>query len=324
MRIRNIVLKNNLILAPIAGVTGLPFRILARREGCGLAFTEMVSAKGLYYNDEKTKKLLDTCAEDRPLGVQIFGSEPEIMAYAARELSVREFDIIDINLGCPTPKIVKNGDGAALLLNPDLAAKVISSVVEASRVPVTIKMRIGWDKNNINGIEIARIAQKAGVSAVTVHARTRCQFYRGKADWKYIKEIKRELDIPVIGNGDIFSPEDAKRMIEETGCDGIMIARGALGNPRIFNEIESYFKNGNLLASLSPKEKLKSAVKHFHMEVEYRGEHIGIREMRKHFAWYLKGMRNANMIKEALYRADSVAEVLSIIKGFADLLEGVN
>lgn len=324
MRIGNIVLKNNLILAPIAGVTGLPFRILARREGCGLAFTEMVSAKGLYYNDEKTEKLLDTCDEDRPLGVQIFGSEPEIMAYAARELSVREFDIIDINLGCPTPKIVKNGDGAALLLNPDLAAKVISSVVEASRVPVTVKMRIGWDENNINGIEIARIAQKAGVSAVTVHARTRCQFYRGKADWKYIKEIKRELDIPVIGNGDIFSPEDAKRMIEETGCDGIMIARGALGNPRIFNEVESYFKNGNLLPPLSPKEKLKSAVEHFHMEVEYRGEHIGIREMRKHFAWYLKGMRNANMIKEALYRADSVAEVLSIIKGFADLLEGVN
>ncbi len=320
MRIGNIVLKNNLILAPIAGVTDLPFRILARRGGCGLAFTEMVSAKGLYYKDEKTKKLLDTCAEDNPLGVQIFGSEPEIMRYAARELSAMGFDIIDINMGCPTPKIVKNGDGSALLLNLDLAEKVISSVVEASKVPVTVKMRIGWDENNINGVEIAHIAQKAGASAITVHARTRCQFYRGKADWNYIREIKEELDIPVIGNGDIFTPEDAKRMIEETGCDGIMIARGALGNPHIFNEIDSYLKNVTILPPLSSKEKLELAVKHFHMEVEYRGEHKGIREMRKHFAWYLKGMRNSNMVKEALYRADSAEEVLSIIKEFADFL----
>lgn len=321
MRIANLLLRNNIILAPIAGVTDLPFRILARREGCGLAFTEMVSAKGLYYNNENTERLLDTCDEDRPLGVQIFGSDLEIMGWAARELSRREFDLIDINMGCPTPKIVKNGDGSALLLKPDLARRVIASVVEASRLPVTVKIRIGWDEKNINGIEIAEIAWKAGASAITVHGRTRNQFYSGKARWDIIKEIKQRVPIPVIGNGDVFTPEDAKNMLEQTGCDGVMIARGALGNPRIFREVIYYLKTGQKLSPMGPKEKLEFALRHLYMVIEYKGERTGIKEMRKHFAWYLKGMKNSNRVKESLYRADSAAEVVKIIEEFANRQE---
>jgi len=316
LRIGNLVIKNNLILAPAAGYTGLPFRILARRGGCGLAFTEMISCKGLFYKDNRTEKLLDTCDEDKPLGIQLFGSEPKKMGEMAEILSTKGFDLIDINMGCPTPKIVKNGDGAALLLNPKLAEKVITSVVRASHVPVTVKIRIGWDDDNINGVEIAQIAQKAGASAITVHARTRNQFYSGKADWPYIKEIKENLDIPVIGNGDILTPEDAKKIIDETRCDGIMIARGAFGNPYIFDEINSYLTNNIIPSPISPKEKLKLAMEHLHMEVEYSGEFMGIRRMRKHFPWYFKGMRNSGKVKVALNKADTEDEVMNIINEY--------
>ena len=308
MKIGNIVLENNVLLSPMAGVTDKPFRLICQEMGCGLAYTEMVSAKGLYYGSENTKLLTDIDEKEKT-AIQIFGSDPDIMGEIARRLNGSKALILDINMGCPTPKIVKNGDGAALMLKPELAEKIMESVVKASNKPVTVKIRKGWDDNNVNAVEIAQIAEKVGVKAVAVHGRTREQFYSGKADWSIIKKVKESVKIPVIGNGDVFTPEDAKRMLEETGCDGILIGRGAQGNPWIFKRTVHFLNTKELLPEPTIQEKIELIIRHLEMMIEYKGEHMGILEMRKHISWYLKGVYKGAKLREAVFKMENYKEV---------------
>ncbi|MDX9918153.1 MAG: tRNA dihydrouridine synthase DusB [Gudongella sp.] len=315
MRIGNIEFKNNLVLAPMAGVTDFAFRSICKEMGLGLVVTEMISAKGLFYNDEKSGELTESHENERPVALQIFGSDPDIMGTIVREkLNLRkDIDMIDINMGCPAPKIVKNGDGSALMKDLKLAEKVIKAVVRESNKPVTIKFRMGWDHRNLNGSELAIIAEASGVSAITIHARTRDMFYSGEADWSYIKKVKDSVTIPVIGNGDITSAEDVLRMIEQTGCDGVAIGRGAMGNPWIFREALMAM-DGKQVVRPEREEILTTALKHFDMEIMLKGEKIGVREMRKQLAWYLKGMKNSNEIKNkinTLINPDEIRKVLT-------------
>lgn len=301
MQIGNIKFDNNIFLAPMAGVTDKPFRVICREMGCGFAYTEMVSSKGLFYNSEKTRFMIDIDKREAPAGVQLFGSDPEIMGQMAGEVSKMDgVALVDINMGCPAQKIVKNCEGSALMKNADLAYKVIQSVVKNSAKPVTVKFRKGWDDNNINAVEFALMAEDAGASAAAVHGRTRSQMYEGHADWSIIKKVKESVHIPVIGNGDVFSPEDAKRLFEETGCDGILIARGAMGNPWIFKRTVHYLKTGELIPKPTPGEIIDMAVRHTNMMLEYKGEYTGIREMRKHISWYIKGLKNASNVKNMI------------------------
>ncbi len=291
MKIGNIELENNVFLAPMAGITDKVFRVLCKEMGCGLVYSEMVSAKGIKHNNKNTTQLLEVDPLERPCAIQIFGSDPDIMGAMAKRLNdYKDIDILDINMGCPAPKIVKNGEGSALTLNPELVGKIVKSVSEASDKPVTIKFRKGFDDEHINAVEIGKIAEENGAAAITVHGRTREQYYSGKADWDIIREVKKAAAIPVIGNGDIFTPEDAKNMLEYTGCDGIMIGRGCQGNPFIFKRTVHYLKTGELLPEPSAEEKLALAHRHLDMLVDFKGEYIGVREMRKHLGWYIKGM----------------------------------
>lgn len=310
MKIGNVVFENNIFLAPMAGVTDKTFRIICREMGAGLVFSEMVSSKGLYYGNKSTGKLTSIDEKERPAALQIFGSDPNIMAKIVDEyINQREdIDILDINMGCPAPKIVKNGDGSALLKEPETIRRILQEVVKVSKKPVTLKIRIGWDHNNINGIEIARIAEEEGVSALIVHARTRDMFYSGKANWDFIKKIKKAIDIPVIGNGDIFHPVDALKMIEQTGCDAVAIGRGSMGNPWIFSRIQSLLK-GEKDIEPSNKEKIDMMIKHLNMGCLIKGEKIGVREMRKHIAWYLRGMRKSNVVKDKINKIALRADV---------------
>jgi len=321
LKIGDVVLKNNVFLSPMAGVTDKSFRLICQEMGCGLAYTEMVSAKGLYYGSENTKVLTDIDEEEK-VALQIFGSDPDIMGEIARRLNDSKALILDINMGCPTPKIVKNGDGAALMLKPELAEKVMESVVKASNKPVTVKIRKGWDDNHVNAVEIAQIAEKAGIKAVAVHGRTREQFYSGKADWSIIKKVKESVKIPVIGNGDIFTPEDAKRMLEETGCDAILIGRGAQGNPWIFKRTVHFLNTGELLPEPTIQEKIEVIIRHLEMMIEYKGERTGILEMRKHIAWYLKGLYGSAKLREAVFKMEKYEQIkeflLNIAKTYAD------
>ena len=292
MKIGNIETKNNVFLAPMAGVTDLVFRVICKEMDCGMVYSEMVSAKGVQHNNKNTKELLKVDERERPVAMQMFGSDPEIMAEMARKLNEYEdIDILDINMGCPAPKIVKNGEGSALTLNPKLVGEIISAVSKASEKPVTVKFRKGFDDQHLNALEIGRIAEESGAKAVTIHGRTREQYYAGKADWDIIKALKEEIKtIPVIGNGDIFTPEDAKKMLEYTGCDAVMIGRGSQGNPFIFKRTVEYLENGVLLPEPTWEDRLDIAEKHMDMLADYKGEVIGIREMRKHLGWYIKGL----------------------------------
>ena len=313
MKIGNLTIKNNLFLAPMAGITDLPFRLLCKEQGCGVVFTEMISAKGLYYGSERTQNMLEIHPDEHPIGVQIFGSDPLIMARMAEKISQTEADFIDINMGCPAPKIVKNGEGSALMKNPRLAGEIIREVVKASSVPVTVKIRKGFDENSINAVEISLIAEDAGAAAVTVHGRTREQYYSGSADWNIIKQVKSRLSIPVIGNGDVFTPEDALAMEEQTGCDGVMAARGAQGNPWLFRDILSFKATGKIPPPPSAREKIQTALRHMHMLIQLKGEKRGILEMRKHISWYLKGMKDAVKIRQVINKVTTAAEMEDIL-----------
>ncbi len=317
LKIGNVTLENNIILAPMAGITDKSFRKICKEYGPGLVCTEMVSGKGLYYDDTKTKVLLDTEQEKRPVSMQIFGSEPEAMGYAAKYVS-KFADIIDINLGCPAPKVVKNGDGSKLLLNLELLEKVVDSVVQNSTVPVTVKIRKGWDSKNIVAVEVAKIVERLGVSAITVHGRTREEYYSGQADWDIIKEVKKSVNIPVIGNGDIKSKEDALKMFEYTGVDGIMIGRAALGNPWIFKDIISYLK-GEKVETVSNEEKYKTIIKHINYETEEKGELVGIKEMRKHICAYIKNMPDATTLRQKINNIETKNELITCLTEYFNM-----
>ena len=313
LRIGNKILKNNIILAPMAGVTDKAFRLITKPFGPSLMYTEMVSGKGLLYKNKKTQVLLEVLDEEKPTAAQIFGHEPDVMARIAEGALSYGAEFIDINMGCPAPKIVNNGDGSALMKNPELASKIIKAVKNAVDVPVTVKFRAGWDSNTINAFEFAKMAESSGADAVTVHGRTREQFYSGKADLEIIKQVKQSVNIPVIGNGDINSRASAKKMLEYTSCDGIMIGRAAQGNPWIFKEITEYIENGRVLPLPSLHERCSVAEKHLKMLVEFKGEHRGILEGRKHMAWYFKGISGGAKLRNKINQCCTLDEMLNTI-----------
>ena len=315
MKIGNVNLENNIFLAPMAGITDLPFRLICKENGAGLVYTEMVSAKALLYNDDKTKLLLKTCKKEKPLAVQIFGRDLEAIAYASKYVS--EFaDIVDINMGCPAPKVVKNGDGSKLLLDLDLIKQIVETAVNNSKVPVTVKMRTGWDSEHIVAVEAAKIIEQAGASAITVHGRTRSQFYSGEADWNIIKKVKESVKIPVIGNGDIKSREDAKKALEYSNVDAIMIGRAALGNPWIFRETIEYLNNGKCIERPTKEERLNTILKHLDLEIAEKGENVAIKEMRKHISAYTKSLKDSSSFRSKINTLDTRKEVEECLKEY--------
>ena len=316
LKIGNVELNNNIILGPMAGLTDRPFRIICEKYNPGLVVTEMVSSKALFYDDSKTKLLLNTKDEKRPISVQIFGSDIESMKYATEYLCKNKIaDIIDINMGCPAPKVTKNGDGSKLLLDLDKVYEIVKAVVEVSTVPITVKIRKGWDKDHIVAVEAAKIIEKAGASAITIHGRTRSEFYSGNADWDIIRQIKEAVNIPVIGNGDVKTPEDAKKMIDETQCDGVMISRGSLGNPWIFEQVNDYLENGKY-REISLEEKEQNLLQHIELEVEEKGENTAIKEMRKHVCYYIKGEKDASEFRNRVNHLETKEEVFEAIKKY--------
>lgn len=318
LKIGNLELENNIILAPMAGITDLPFRLICKEFGPGLVTTEMVSSKAILYDDDKTKKLMNIDGEKSPISIQIFGSDVQAMSYAARYVS-NLADIVDINMGCPAPKVTKNGDGSKLLLDLEKAKQIIETVVQNSKVPVTLKMRVGWDKENIIAEELAKIAENAGVSAITVHGRTRDEFYSGNADLEIIKKVKQAVNIPVIGNGDIKNEETALQMFEKTGVDGIMIGRVALGNPWIFEKIIHYLKTGEKLPDRPLNEKLELIKRHLELEVKEKGEYTAVREFRKHIAYYTKNLPNSSSFRNSVNTVETYEEFLQKINDFFNI-----
>lgn len=314
LQIGNVTLKNNLILAPMAGVTDLPFRLLCKEQGAGLLCMEMVSAKAILYKNRNTEELLQIEEGERPVSLQLFGSDPDVISEMAKQIEERPFDILDINMGCPVPKVVNNGDGSALMKNPLLAGKIIEKTVKAINKPVTVKIRKGFDEAHINAVELAHVAEESGASAVAVHGRTREQYYSGKADWEIIRKVKEAVRIPVIGNGDLTCGADVIAMEELTGCDGFMIARGAQGNPWIFKQILYYMETGKEMEKPDFKEMTDMLLRHAGLLLEYKGEYTGIREMRKHASWYTAGYRNSSKIRGKINEVENFEQLKALFQ----------
>ena len=314
LKIGNVELANPYILAPMAGVTDLPFRLLCKEQGAGLLCMEMVSAKAIQYNNKNTKALLEIHPEEEPVSLQLFGSEPDVISEIAKRIEELPFAILDINMGCPVPKIVGNGDGSALMKQPKLVHEIVSKTVKAIQKPVTVKIRKGFDENSINAVEIAKIIEDAGAAAVAVHGRTREQYYSGAADWDIIRQVKEAVSIPVIGNGDVVSGESAIAMMEQTGCDGVMIGRGAQGNPWIFSELIEYEKTGVMPERPSMEEMKEMMLRHTRLQMQYKGEYLGIREMRKHISWYTSGLQNSAKLRGQINAVESYEELANLLE----------
>ena len=314
LKIGGVTIKNPLVLAPMAGVTDLPFRLLCREQGAGLLCMEMVSAKAILYKNRNTEELLRIDSRENPVSLQFFGDDPDVLAEAVRQIGGRPFDILDFNMGCPVPKVVNNGEGSALMKRPELAGKILRALVRAAGRPVTVKIRRGFDEEHVNAVEIAKIAEDAGVAAIAVHGRTREQYYSGKADWDIIRRVKEAVSVPVIGNGDVDSPEKARAMLEETGCDGVMIGRAARGNPWIFSRTLHYLETGEVLPPPSAGEVREMILRHARMLLDYKGEYTGIREMRKHVAWYTAGFPNSARLRGKVNEVQSLEELERILE----------
>ena len=320
MKIGNIELDTPVALAPMAGISDLPYRVICRKFGCGLTVSEMVSAKGLLYKNEKTLAMLQIDEAERPTAIQLFGSVPEELAEAARIVEAQGADIIDFNMGCPVPKVVNNGEGSALMKVPELAGKILEAMVRAVRVPVTVKFRAGWDEEHRNAVEIAKIAEASGVAAVAVHGRTRNQFYMGKADWEIIRRVKEAVRIPVFGNGDVFTAGDGLRMFKETNCDGLMLARGAYGNPWLFTQLRAALA-GKDIPAVTAGEKLQQIILHATALVDFKGEKIAIREMRSHASAYIKGLPRASEYREKFHRLETLREMVDLVNSYGNFLQ---
>ncbi len=320
-QIGNVRLEGNLFLGPMAGVTDLPFRILCKEQGADLVYTEMVSAKGVQYNNKNTEQLLQIAEEERPAALQLFGADPDILSETAKRLEHRNFDILDINMGCPVPKVVNNGEGSALMKNPKLIGEIVRKVSTGISKPVTVKIRKGFHDGSINAVEVAKIAEENGAKAIAVHARTREQFYSGQADWEVIRQVKEAVTVPVIGSGDVFTPLDAKAMIEQTGCDSIMMARGTRGNPWLFAQIKEYLNHGILIPKPEFDEVKKMILRHAVMLSDYKGENIAIREMRKHVAWYTTGYPGSAKLRNHVNEIENMEDLKKLLENYQNHIE---
>lgn len=314
LKIGNVVLKNPVILAPMAGVTDLPFRLLCKEHGAGLLCMEMVSAKAVYYHNKNTELLMEIHPEEHPVSLQLFGSDPDIISEIAGKLSDRPFDILDLNMGCPVPKVVNNGEGSALMKNPPLIREILTKTVKACKKPVTVKIRKGFDDAHVNAVEIAKIAEDCGVAAIAVHGRTREQYYSGKADWDMIAKVKESVSIPVIGNGDVTDCASAQALLAHTGCDGIMIGRGAQGNPFLFGQIAHYLETGETLPPPTRAEICDTIMRHIDLQLQYKGEYTAVREMRKHIAWYSAGLPHSARLRQRINEIDSIAQLRESVR----------
>lgn len=317
LKIGNVTLDNPLVLAPMAGVTDLPFRLLCKEHGVGLVCMEMVSAKAIYYKNKNTEQLLEIYPQERPVSLQLFGSDADIIAEMAAKIEDRPFDILDFNMGCPVPKVVNNGEGSALMKNPKLVEEILTKLVRAVKKPVTVKIRKGFDEEHVNAVEIVRIAESCGVAAVAVHGRTRQQYYSGHADWDIIRQVKEAVQIPVIGNGDLHTAEDVCRMKEQTGCDGFMIGRGAQGNPWIFEQILHKLETGEELPRPTVQEVTEMVLRHARLQVEIKGEYTGMREIRKHAAWYTAGYRNSSKLRGKINEVETIQQLEELFAGMS-------
>lgn len=314
LTVGSVTLCNNIILAPMAGVTDLPFRLLCSKQGAGLTCMEMVSAKAIWYGNKNTESLLEIHPEEGPTSLQLFGSDPEIVSEMAKRIAERPFSILDINMGCPVPKVVNNGEGSALMQRPKLAGEIIAATVKAIDKPVTVKIRKGFDEAHVNAVEIARIAEDAGAAAVAVHGRTREQYYAGEADWEIIQRVKEAVSIPVIGNGDVTNGADARRMMEATGCDGVMIGRAARGNPWLFRQVTAYLQDGTVLPEADRQERKAMILRHARLQLATKGEYTGVREMRKHMSWYTAGMPGSAKLRQSINLAESFEEIEKLVE----------